>query len=120
MYFWIMIRIYGIKNCDTMQKALKWLDAKKLKYHFHNYKEDGIDKSTLEVWLKHFPVDKLINLKSSTYRLLSDIEKASITDKKKAIDLMMKNTSIIKRPVWDLGGGKFYLGWNEEELKNLI
>ena len=120
MYFWIMIKIYGIKNCDTMQKALKWLDAKKLKYYFHNYKEESIDKATLEVWLKHFPIDKLINLKSSTYRLLSDIEKASITDKKKAIELMMKNTSIIKRPVWDLGNGKFFLGWNEDELKNLV
>ncbi len=115
-----MIKIYGIKNCDTMQKALKWLDAKKLQYNFHNYKEEGIDKATIEEWLKHFPVDSLINLKSSTYRLLSDEEKTSIANKKKAIELMMKNTSIIKRPVWDLGAGKFYLGWNEDELKKLV
>jgi arsenate reductase (glutaredoxin) len=115
-----MIKIYGIKNCDTMQKAFKWLDAKKLKYNFHNYKEEGIDKGTLELWLKHFPLDKLINLKSSTYRLLSDNEKAGVTDKKKAIELMMKNTSVIKRPVWNLDNGKFYLGWNEEELNKLV
>ncbi len=115
-----MIKIYGIKNCDTMQKALKWLDAKKLKYQFHNYKEEGIDKGTLELWLKHFPTDKLINLKSSTYRTLTDGEKAGITDKKKAIELMMKNTSVIKRPVWDLGKGQFYLGWNEDELSKLV
>jgi len=115
-----MITIYGIKNCDTMQKALKWLDAKKVRYNFHNYKEEGIDKTTIEAWLKQFSIDKLINLKSSTYRLLTDEEKASITDKKKAIELMIRNTSIIKRPVWDLGGGKFYLGWNEEELEKLV
>ena len=103
-----------------MQKALKWLDAQKISYHFHDYKLEGIDKNTLEVWLKHFPTDKLINLKSTTYRALGDAGKASITDKKKAIALMMKNTSIIKRPVWDFGNEKFYLGWNESELKNMV
>ncbi len=61
-----MITIYGIKNCDTMQKAFKWLDGKKVKYSFHDYREAGIDKKTIELWLKHFPVDKLINMRSTT------------------------------------------------------
>ena len=111
-----MIRIYGIKNCDTMQKAFKWLDGKKLKYEFHNYKESGIDKATLELWLKHLPTDKLANTKSTTYRALTDKEKASISDKAKAISLMIKNPSLIKRPVWDLGTGEFLLGFDEDEL----
>jgi len=115
-----MIKIYGIKNCDTMQKAFKWLEAHKLKYEFHDYKESGIDKATLELWLKHFPTDKLANTKSTTYRELTDTEKASISNKSKAIALMMTHTSVIKRPVWDFGNGKFYLGWNEEEVAKLI
>ncbi|MBS1619253.1 MAG: Spx/MgsR family RNA polymerase-binding regulatory protein [Bacteroidetes bacterium] len=115
-----MIRIYGIKNCDTMQKAMKWLDAKKTPYEFHNYKESGIDKTTLQTWLEHFPTDKLINTKGTTYRALTDTEKASISNKAKAINLMVKNPSLIKRPVWDLGGGKFFLGWDEKALAELI
>ena len=115
-----MIRIYGIKNCDTMQKAMKWLDAKGIKYQFHNYKEAGIDKHTLVLWLQHFPADKLINTKGTTYRSLGDGEKASITSKPKAIALMMANTSLIKRPVWDFGNGTYFLGWNETELNKLI
>ena len=103
-----------------MQKAFKWLDAKKIRYQFHDYKEAGIDKGTLEVWLKHFPANKLINAKSSTYRALTDSDKASIANKSKAIALMIKNTSIIKRPVWDLGNGTFFLGWDENELSKLI
>jgi len=114
-----MITIYGIKNCDTMQKAIKWLDAKKIKYTFHNYKELGIDKSSLELWLNHFPTDKLINTKGTTYRALTDDEKASISNKSKAIALMIKNTSLIKRPVWDFGNGTFFLGWDEEEVSKL-
>lgn len=103
-----------------MQKAMKWLDAKKIQYTFQNYKEVGIDKNTLGLWLRHFPADKLINTKSTTYRALHDDAKMAINNKQKAIEIMMQNPSIIKRPVWDLGGGKFYLGWSEDELNKLI
>lgn len=103
-----------------MQKAFKWLDARKVKYNFHNYKEEGIDKATIEVWLKHFPTDKLINTKGTTYRALSDEEKASITNKSKAIAIMMNNPSIIKRPVWDFGDGTFFIGFDEKELQHRL
>lgn len=103
-----------------MQKAFKWLDAKKLKYEFHNYKEAGIDKATLQLWLQHFPTDKLINTKGTTYRALTDEQKVSISNKTKAIGLMIANPSLIKRPVWDFGNGKFFLGWDEKEVvKNI-
>lgn len=115
-----MITIYGIPNCDTVQKAIKWLDAKKVQYTFHNYKESGIDKATLEIWLKHFPADKLINTRSATYRALTDSEKTSITNKSKAIALMMNHNSIIKRPVWDFGNGNYFLGWDEQELGKIL
>ena len=103
-----------------MQKALKWLDAKKVAYTFHNYKEAGIDKATLEVWLQHFPTDKLINTKGTTYRALTDAEKAGIANKTKAIKLMMNNTSLIKRPVWNFGNGTYLLGWDEKEVSKLV
>jgi arsenate reductase len=115
-----MIRIYGIKNCNSMQKAFTLLEEKKKEYEFHNYKESGIDRESLELWLTHFPTDKLINTKGTTYRALTDKEKASIGDKEKAIALMIKNPTLIKRPVWDLGRGKFYLGYDEEELPKLL
>ncbi len=103
-----------------MQKALKWLDARGAAYVFHNYKESGIDKDTLTLWLKHFPTDKLINTKGTTYKALSEADKASIVSKPKAIALMMANTSLIKRPVWDLGNGTFFLGWDEKALSELV
>lgn len=103
-----------------MQKAMKWLDARKVKYEFHNYKESGIDKASLELWLKHFPTDKLINTKGTTYRALSDTEKVSIGTKSKAISLMLKNTSLIKRPVWDFGNGRFFLGWDEKAIEEML
>lgn len=115
-----MIKLYGIHNCDTMQKALKWLDAKKQPYHFHNYKESGIDRATIEHWLQYLPADKLINTRSTTYRELTETEKAGINDKNKAIALMIKYNSIIKRPVWDFGNNVFFLGWDEQAISKML
>ena len=103
-----------------MQKTFSLLDEKKKKYEFHNYKESGIDKATLELWLKHFPTDRLINTKGTTYRALSDSDKASISNRSKAIALMIENPSLIKRPVIDFGNGHFFLGWDEVELNKLF
>jgi arsenate reductase len=103
-----------------MQKAFKWLQAKGIAYEFHDYKEKGIDKATIDTWLKHLPLDKLANTKSTTYKALTDAEKASITSKPKATTLMIAHNSLIKRPVWDFGNNTFFLGWNEEELNKLV
>lgn len=97
--------IYGIKNCDTMKKAFDWLDDNGITYTFHNYKTEGISKTKLEEWLKHFATNELINTKGTTFRALTEEEKASITSKSKAIKLMMENTSLIKRPVLETGKG---------------
>ena len=115
-----MVNIYGIKNCDTVQKALKWLDAHKIPYEFHNYKEMGLDKALLQRWLKYIPLSKLINTRSTTFRELPEDAKAGIDDKNKAIALMMEHTSILKRPVWDLGNDKYLLGWDEMEMSKLL
>jgi arsenate reductase len=115
-----MITLYGIKNCGTMQRALRFLDERGIAYQFHDYKVSGIDRASLELWLKHFPADKLINTKGTTYRELSDTEKAAVKRKPSAVKLMLQYNSVIKRPVWDMGDGTFRLGFNEEEFAALF
>jgi len=97
--------IYGIKNCDTMQKAFSWLRENHISFTFHDYKEKGISKQKIESWLKHFAITELINTKGTTYKNLNEKEKQSISNKSKAIVLMMENTSMIKRPVFEIPGG---------------
>jgi arsenate reductase len=115
-----MLKIYGIHNCDTVQKALKWLDKKGVKYVFHNFKEQGLDKATIEAWLKYLPLDKVVNARSTTFKELPESDRKKATDKAKAIALMMEHNSIIKRPVWDFGNGKMFLGWDEKTLTELV
>ncbi|MES2560792.1 MAG: arsenate reductase [Bacteroidota bacterium] len=95
--------IYGIKNCDTMKKAFTWLEENGVAYTFHDYKEKGITKQKIEHWLKHAPLTTIVNLKSTTYRSLSDTQKKAINNPAKAIKLMMEHTSLIKRPVVETG-----------------
>lgn len=115
-----MVNVYGIKNCDVVQKSLKWLEVQNVSYTFYNYKETGLDREILEQWLQYIPVNKLINARSTTFKELMNEEKIGLENKEKAIALMMKYTSIIKRPVWDLGNGKYFLGWDEKELTRLL
>jgi arsenate reductase len=107
------ITIYGIKNCDTMKKARAWLDKHGVSYHFHDYKSVGIDRERLERWAKKVGWETLLNRSGLTFKKLPDKDKEGITEKK-AIALMLDKPSMIKRPVLDLGGGKFVVGFKPE------
>ena len=102
-----------------MQKAFKWLDAHQITYTFHDYKKESISKEKIEEWLKYFPITELINTKGITYKKLSDEEKLSITNKNKAIELMIQKTSMIKRPILEMKDG-LMLGFKLEEWEKLF
>ena len=94
--------MYGIKSCDTMKKARTWLDSHSIDYDFHDYKSAGIEPAKLEAWSKQVGWETLLNRGGTTFRKLSDAERANI-DAAKAIRLMGAQPSMIKRPVLELG-----------------
>ena len=107
------IVIYGIKNCDTMKKARAWLDKHGVDYAFHDYKTAGIERAKLERWAKKVGWEMLLNRAGTTFRKLTDRDKSGITQPK-AIALMLKQPSMIKRPVLDAGGGKLLVGFKPD------
>ncbi len=90
--------IYGIKACDTMKKARDWLDGHGVTYTFHDYKTVGIDRAHLQAWSKVVGWETLLNKAGTTFRKLPDADKQGL-DEAKAIDLMLAQPSMIKRPV---------------------
>ncbi len=114
-----MIKVYGIKNCDTVKKAIQWLVDHQIEFHFHDYKKDGIDQNQLEKFLKKFGHEKLINRKGTTWRQLEDSEKNSITNNQSALKLMMAKPSVIKRPILDLGNEQL-LGFDVQEYEEKL
>ena len=114
-----MMKIYGIKNCDTMKKARAWLDQKGVAYEFHDYKAAGIDRATLESWAKKVGWEVLLNRRGTTFRKLSDKDKEGLSEKK-AVALMLAQPSLISRPVVALGGGKLLVGFKPEAYANIL
>lgn len=109
-----MYTLYGIPNCDTVKKARTWLDKNGIAYHFHDYKKEGITADRIQEWYKAFPWDKVVNKASTTWKELSDEEKAAITDGPSAIDLIVSKTSVVKRPlIEDASGKAIAIGFNE-------
>ena len=94
------ITIYGIKSCSTMKKAFTKLDELGVSYDFHDYKKQGIDKESVQHWIDELGIDKVLNKRGTTWRKLTDEQKQAADDNvNNAIDLLIENTSMIKRPI---------------------
>ena len=110
--------LYGIKNCDTMKKARAWLDKRGEAYVFHDYKTAGIDRKRLEGWARKVGWETLLNRAGTTFRNLPDADKEQMTEPK-AIELMLAQPSMIKRPVLELKSGKLVVGFKPEIYGNI-
>jgi arsenate reductase (glutaredoxin) len=112
------VTIYGIKNCDTMQKAFKWLDGHGVAYAFHDYKKAGVTTAQLARWCDAAGWQTVLNRAGTTFRKLAETDKQELTQDK-AIALMVDQPSMIKRPVVD-ADGKLEIGFKPERYAALF
>jgi arsenate reductase len=111
------VKIYGIRNCDTMKKAFAFLESKKLAYDFHDYKKDGVPPGKLGEWAKRVGWEKLANTRGPTWRNIPDAEKAGLTEAR-ALRLLERYPSAIKRPVLE-AGSKLLVGFDPGDYAKL-
>lgn len=109
--------IFGIKACDTMKKARTWLDEHGVAYDFHDYKAVGVERERLAGWARQVGWEVLLNRAGTTFRKLPDADKVGL-DEAKAIDLMLAQPSMIKRPVLDIDG-KLLVGFKPEQYASV-
>lgn len=107
------MKLYGIKNCDTVKKARKWLDENGIDYEFHDFKKDGLDGALLSDWEQALGWEALLNRRGTTWRKLPEEVRDTISAQS-AHDIMLENPSIIKRPVVERNG-KVSVGFNADE-----
>lgn len=113
-----MIKIYGIKNCDTIKKTLKWFDANDLEYEFVDYKKQPPSEQLAKAFISSFGWETAINKRGTTWRKLDEEVKNAVTDES-AISLMLQHPSMIKRPIIE-HAGTFLIGYNESQFEQLI
>lgn len=113
-----MIRIYGIRNCDTIKKTLDWFDRQEAEYEFIDYKESPPTPDLLRSWFPHVGWENLINKRGTTWRRIDEKRREKLSPER-AIELMTEYPSIIKRPVVDQRG-LVSVGYNEQAFKDLL
>lgn len=108
-----MTTVYGIKNCDTMKKALRWLDEAGVEYRFHDYKKEGVPADQLDHWLETLGWEQVINRRGTTWRKLDESVRDSM-DNQSARAVILDNPSIVKRPLLDTGS-ELVLGFKADD-----
>lgn len=114
------ITVYGIKNCNTVKSALKWLTENRVDYHFHDYKTKGIEESTLKRWCAEIGWESLVNTRGTTWRQLDPETREKVNNQSAAISLMKEKTSVIKRPLIESGGKVLAVGFEPDTYKKVI
>ena len=116
------MKLYGIKNCDTVRKARKWLSDASIQYQFYDYQHNSLDtellKTLLKTWITKTSLEKIINKRSSTYQKLNDIDKNNLKNIDTAINVIITNPLVIKRPIIDTGK-KIIVGFDIVEYKKI-
>jgi Spx/MgsR family transcriptional regulator len=109
--------VYGIKNCDSVKKALKYFKEHHIAYEFIDFKTTPVSKKKISTWLQYQDIDKLFNSRSTTYRNLKlkelDLDEAS------KIEWMSKENLLIKRPIIEFGN-KVVVGVNFDEYDKIL
>jgi arsenate reductase len=113
------MKLYGIPNCETVKKARAWLDARGVAYVFHDYKRAGVDANLLKDFTKQLGWEALVNRRGTTWRRLSEAQRAGIVDQASAIALMVEQPSLIKRPVLERDGA-FHVGFSDSQYQHIL
>ena len=108
------IKVYGIKNCDTVKKAIVYLNERDIDYEFVDFRQNPISQQVLKKMVESVGWELLINKRSTTYRSLSEEEKSSIN-----YDLVLSLPTLIKRPVL-IQGENIVVGFNDQQYDKLI
>lgn len=113
------ITLYGIPNCDTVKKARTWLAQQGIDVTFHDFKKQGLERATAQDWLEQVDWEVLVNRKGTTWRKLDEDRRAAIIDKASALELMLEQPSVVKRPVL-ARDGQFSVGFTTEQYQTIF
>jgi len=95
--------LYGIKNCDTVKKARRWLDEHQVNYRFHDVRTDGLNMAMVDHWIAAIGWEKVLNKAGTTWRKLDPATQKAVSADNVAA-LLLEHPAMIKRPVLDQQG----------------
>lgn len=112
------MKLFGIKNCDTVRKARKWLDQHGADYQYHDFREQGLEESQVKAWLARVPAERLVNKRSTTWKQLDEATRDNLSGDNLPA-LLAAHPTLIKRPVLEIGE-QVHTGFSEKTYQQLI
>jgi len=113
-----MITLYGIKNCDTVKKATKWLEANEIEHQLYDFKKQPLTTELLSQFVSQSDWSLLLNKRSTTFRNLPDDVKNNLTDDV-MFSAVLEQPTLLKRPLLPLNG-ELNLGFKAEQYQALF
>ena len=113
-----MIKVYGIKTCGSVKKALKFLKDNNIEYEFIDFKKSPVDCNKIDEWLSKVDIDTLFNNRGTKYRMLK-LKELNLDNNGKR-EWLCKENLLIKRPVIELENGDVVVGFDEERYKEIF
>jgi Spx/MgsR family transcriptional regulator len=105
-----MLKVYGIKNCGSVKKAIKYFEMYGVPYIFIDLRKSPVTQKKIDDWLKYVDIHVLFNTKSTAYRTLK-LKDLALNEKEKA-QWLTKDNMLIKRPVVERNDD-IIVGYNE-------
>jgi len=115
----MIIKVYGIKNCNTMKKTFNFLDSEEIGYVFQDYKKTSPSAEFLKSVISKEGLSSVVNKKGTTYKKLNDEEKEQMEEVETAIPILIQKSSMIKRPILESEHGEYVLGFEEDQIKKM-
>jgi arsenate reductase len=112
------VTLYGISNCDSMRKTRRWLEARGVDFDFHDYRKQGLDASLLESFEAELGWEAMLNRKGRSWRALDAGTRDDI-DRARALELMLDNPTLIKRPLLATARG-LAIGYDEARFETML
>jgi Spx/MgsR family transcriptional regulator len=110
------VKVYGIKNCDTMKKTFAFLEEKGISYEFIDYKKQAPSADLLGSFLSKTSLETLVNRQGTTYKKLEDAQKDAVQRESTALPILMAQPSMIKRPLIEYADGSVTLGFVPDQI----
>lgn len=111
------VTVFGIPGCDQVRRARAWLRARGVPHAFHDVRADGLPPQALARWLRHLPWDALLNRRGTTWRMLPAERKAAVVDQASAVEAIVAEPTLLKRPVVE-AGSRLLVGFSEAAFES--
>jgi Spx/MgsR family transcriptional regulator len=111
------VKVYGIKTCGSVKKAIKFLNDNHIEFDFIDFKKEHIYRDKIEEWLKKTSIDKLFNNRGTKYRVLK-LKELELDDEGK-VEWLTKENMLIKRPVIEYNG-QVIVGFDEDLYRQVF